>query len=115
MNCLNNIISNLTKEVCLPDEIEGFFSPNELTKNYLADQNKILNIENHIDDYLAVLQENLSNKIDKSRLGEETYILKILKEIREEISYDGSRNMRFPLSFYMERISENYVHRKNGV
>ena len=105
----------LNQRVCIPDEIEGFFSPNELAKNYLADQDKILNIENHIDDYLAVLQENLSNKIDKSRLGEETYILKILKEIREEISYDGSRNMRFPLSFYMESISENYVHRKNGV
>ena len=86
----------LNQRVCIPDEIEGFFSPNELAKNYLADQDKILNIENHIDDYLAVLQENLSNKIDKSRLGEETY-------------------MRFPLSFYMESISENYVHRKNGV
>ena len=105
----------LNQRVCLPDEIEGFFSPNELAKNYLADQDKILNIENHIDDYLAVLQENLSNKIDKSRLGEETYILKILKEIREEISYDGSRNMRFPLSFCMASISENYAHRKNGV
>jgi len=28
----------LNQRVCLPDEIEGFFSPNELTKNYLADQ-----------------------------------------------------------------------------
>jgi len=97
----------LNQRVCLPDEIEGFFSPNELTKNYLADQNKILNIENHIDDYLAVLQENLSNKIDKSRLGEETYILKILKEIREEISYDGSQKYEIPIIIlYGEYIRE---------
>lgn len=68
-----------------------------MAKNYLADQDKILNIENHIDDYLAVLQENLSIKIDKSRLGEGTYILKIFKEIREEISYDGSQKYEIPI------------------
>ena len=97
----------LNQRVCIPDEIEGFFSPNELAKNYLADQDKILNIENHIDDYLAVLQENLSNKIDKSRLGEETYILKILKEIREEISYDGSQKYEIPIIIlYGEYIRE---------
>ena len=97
----------LNQRVCLPDEIEGFFSPNELARNYLADQYKILNIENHIDDYLAVLQENLSNKIDKSRLGEETYILKILKEIREEISYDGSQKYEIPIIIlYGEYIRE---------
>ena len=97
----------LNQRVCLPDEIEGFFSPNELAKNYLADQDKILNIENYIDDYLAVLQENLSNKIDKSRLGEETYILKILKEIREEISYDGSQKYEIPIIIlYGEYIRE---------
>lgn len=97
----------LNQRVCLPDEIEGFFSPNELAKNYLADQDKILNIENHIDDYLAVLQENLSNKIDKSRLGEGTYILKILKEIREEISYDGSQKYEIPIIIlYGEYIRE---------
>ena len=95
------------QRVCLPDEIEGFFSPNELAKNYLADQYKILNIENHIDDYLAVLQENLSIKIDKSRLGEGTYILKILKEIREEISYDGSQKYEIPIIIlYGEYIRE---------
>ena len=97
----------LNQRVCLPDEIEGFFSPNELAKNYLADQYKILNIENHIDDYLAVLQENLSIKIDKSRLGEGTYILKILKEIREEISYDGSQKYEIPIIIlYGEYIRE---------
>ena len=97
----------LNQRVCLPDEIEGFFSPNELAKNYLADQDKILNIENHIDDYLAVLQENLSIKIDKSRLGEETYVLKILKEIREEISYDGSQKYEIPIIIlYGEYIRE---------
>ena len=97
----------LNQRVCLPDEIEGFFSPNELTKNYLADQDKILNIENYIDDYLAVLQENLSIKIDKSRLGEETYILKILKEIRGEISYDGSQKYEIPIIIlYGEYIRE---------
>ena len=97
----------LNQRVCIPDEIEGFFSPNELAKNYLADQDKILNIENNIDDYLAVLQENLSNKIDKSRLGEETYILKILKEIREEISYDGSQKYEIPIIIlYGEYIRE---------
>lgn len=97
----------LNQRVCLPDEIEGFFSPNELAKNYLADQDKILNIENHIDDYLAVLQENLSIKIDKSRLGEGTYILKILKEIREEISYDGSQKYEIPIIIlYGEYIRE---------
>ena len=97
----------LNQRVCLPDEIEGFFSPNELTKNYLADQDKILNIENYIDDYLAVLQENLSIKIDKSRLGEGTYILKILKEIREEISYDGSQKYEIPIIIlYGEYIRE---------
>ena len=97
----------LNQRVCLPDEIEGFFSPNELAKNYLADQYKILNIENYIDDYLAVLQENLSIKIDKSRLGEGTYILKILKEIREEISYDGSQKYEIPIIIlYGEYIRE---------
>ena len=97
----------LNQRVCLPDEIEGFFSPNELAKNYLADQDKILNIENHIDDYLAVLQENLSIKIDKSRLGDGTYILKILKEIREEISYDGSQKYEIPIIIlYGEYIRE---------
>ena len=97
----------LNQRVCLPDKIEGFFSPNELAKNYLADQDKILNIENHIDDYLAVLQENLSIKIDKSRLGEGTYILKILKEIREEISYDGSQKYEIPIIIlYGEYIRE---------
>ena len=97
----------LNQRVCLPDEIVGFFSPNELAKNYLADQDKILNIENHIDDYLAVLQENLSIKIDKSRLGEGTYILKIFKEIREEISYDGSQKYEIPIIIlYGEYIRE---------
>jgi len=97
----------LNQRVCLPDEIEGFFSPNELAKNYLADQDKILNIENYIDDYLAVLQENLSIKIDKSRLGEGTYILKIFKEIREEISYDGSQKYEIPIIIlYGEYIRE---------
>ena len=97
----------LNQRVCIPDEIEGFFSPNELVKNYLADQYKILNIENYIDDYLAVLQENLSIKIDKSRLGEGTYILKILKEIREEISYDGSQKYEIPIIIlYGEHIRE---------
>ena len=97
----------LNQRVCIPDEIEGFFSPNELAKNYLADQDKILNIENHIDDYLAVLQENLSIKIDKSRLGEGTYILKIFKEIREEISYDGSQEYEIPIIvLYGEHIRE---------
>ena len=97
----------LNQRICLPDEIEGFFSPNELVKNYLADQDKILNIENHIDDYLAVLQENLSIKIDKSRLREGTYILKILKEIREEISYDGSQKYEIPIIIlYGEYIRE---------
>ena len=97
----------LNQRVCIPDEIEGFFSPNELAKNYLVDQDKILNIENHIDDYLAVLQENLSNKIDKSRLGEETYILKIFKEIREEISYEGSQKYEIPIIIlYGEYIRE---------
>lgn len=97
----------LNQRVCLPDEIEGFFSPNELAKNYLADQDKILNIENYIDDYLAVLQENLSIKIDKSRLGEGTYILKIFKEIREEISYDGSQKYEISIIIlYGEYIRE---------
>ena len=97
----------LNQRVCLPDEIEGFFSPNELAKNYLADQDTILNIENHIDDYLAVLQENLSNKIDKSRLREGTHILKIFKEIREEISYDGSQKYEIPIIIlYGECIRE---------
>ena len=97
----------LNQRVCIPDEIEGFFSPNELTKNYLADQDKILNIENYIDDYLAGLQENLSIKIDKSRLGEGTYILKIFKEIREEISYDGSQKYEIPIVIlYGEYIRE---------
>ena len=105
----------LNQRVCIPDEIEGFFSPNELAKNYLADQDKILNIENHIDDYLAVLQENLSIKIDKSRLGEGTYILKFLKKLEKKFLMMALRNMKFPLSFYMESISESYAHRKNGV
>ena len=97
----------LNQRVCLPDEIEDFFSPNELAKNYLADQDKILNIENHIDDYLVVLQENLSIKIDKSRLGEGTHILKIFKEIREEISYDGSQKYEIPIIIlYGEYIRE---------
>ena len=97
----------LNQRVCLPDEIEGFFSPNELAKNYLADQYKILNIESHIDYYLAVLQENLSIKIDKYRLGEGTYILKIFKEIREEISYDGSQKYEIPIIIlYGEYIRE---------
>ena len=97
----------LNQRVCLPDEIEGFFKPNELANNYLADQYKILNIENYIDDYLAVLQENLSIKIYKSRLGEGTYILKIFKEIREEISYDGSQKYEIPIVIlYGEYIRE---------
>lgn len=106
----------LNQRVCLPDEIEGFFSPNELARNYLADQYKILNIENHIDDYLAVLQENLSNKIDKSRLGEGTYILKILKEIREEISYDGSQKYEIPIIIlYGEYLRELCPQKKWSV
>lgn len=103
----------LNQRVCLPDEIEGFFSPNELAKNYLADQYKILNIENYIDDYLAVLQENLSIKIDKSRLGEETYILKIFKEIREEISYDGSQKYEISIIIlYGEYVRELLPQKK---
>ena len=103
----------LNQRVCLPDKIEGFFSPNELARNYLADQYKILNIENHIDDYLAVLQENLSIKIDKSRLGDGTYILKILKEIREEISYDGSQKYEIPIIIlYGEYLRELLPQKK---
>ena len=101
----------LNQRICLPHEIEGFFSPNELVKNYLADQDKILNIENHIDDYLAVLQENLSIKIDKSRLG--AYILKIFKEIREEISYDGSQKYEIPIIIlYGEYLRELLPQKK---
>ena len=54
-----------------------------------------------------MLQENLSIKIDKSGLGEGTYILKIFKEIREEISYDGSQKYEIPIIIlYWEYIRE---------
>ena len=96
-NSFKQYYLNLNQRVCLPDNIEGFFSSNELAENYLADQYKILNIEDYIEDYLAVLQENLSIKIDRNRLKEQGYILRIFKEIREEISYDGSQKYEIPI------------------
>lgn len=103
----------LNQRVCLPDDIEGFFSSYLLAKNYLNDQDKIQNIGDYIDDYLSILEENLSFKIDKNRLSEKEYILRVLNELREEISYNGLQKYEIPIIvLYGEYIRALFPYKK---
>lgn len=107
---------DLNKRVCLPESIEGFFSTYQLVENYFNDQHKICNIEAYVEDYLAVLDEGLSLRIDKNRLGDRTYILEILEELRPEISYDGIQKYEIPvLVLYGEYLRRLFPHLKWNV